>query len=185
MNLKKTNFIYFITHNKPLEFDIPLQIDYTVIEQKTGTSVLNKRISSFLDSNRMLGEEQAGFRSTYSTIDHLFVLKTIIDFYLQKRKRLYCAFIDYKKAFDLIDRKFLWFKLLKIGVNGKVLNVVKSLYKCAKSCISVNGAMSEFFSCNVGVRQGENLSPLLFAVYLNDFQEHIAKIYPGLKMLNE
>ena len=69
---------------------------------------------------------------------------------------------------------FLWFKLLKIGVNGKVLNVVKSLYTCAKSCISSNGVMSEFFSCNVGVRQGENLSPLLFAVYLNDFQEHIA-----------
>ena len=70
-------------------------------------------------------------------------------------------------------------------MNGKVLNVVKSLYKCAKSCISANGAMFGFFSCNVGVRQGENLSTLLFAVYLNDFQEHIAQIYPGLKILNE
>ena len=95
----------------------------------------------------MLGEEQAGFRSTYSTIDHVFVLKSIIDVYLQKRKRLYCAFIDYKKAFDfIIDRKFLWFKLLKVGVTGKVLNVVKNLYKSAKSCISANGTMSDFFS---------------------------------------
>ena len=152
---------------------------------KLFTSVLNNRISNFLDMNHMLGEEQAGFRSAYSTIDHVFVLKCIIDFYLQKRKRLYCAFIDYKKAFDLIDRKFLWFRLLKVGVNGKILNVVKNLYKSAKSCISANGVMSDFFTCNVGVRQGENLSPLLFAVYLNDFEEHIAQFYPGLKMLTE
>ena len=59
------------------------------------------------------------------------------------------------------------------------------MYKSAKSCITTNGAMSDFFTCNVGVRQGENLSPLLFAVYLNDFEEHIAKFYPGLKMLTE
>ena len=76
----------------------------------------------------------------------------IIDFYLQKRKRLYCAFIDYKEAFDLIDRTFLWFKLLKVGVNGKFLNVVKNLYKSAKSCISANGAMSDFFTSLVTCR---------------------------------
>ena len=152
---------------------------------KLFTSVLNNRISEFFEDEKLLGEEQAGFRSSYSTIDHVFALKTIIDYYLQKRKRLYCAFIDYKKAFDLIDRKYMWLKMIKAGVNGKVLNVVKSLYNHAKSCISSNGKMSDFFTCNVGVRQGENLSPLLFAVYLNDFQEHIAKSYPGLKLLSD
>ena len=152
---------------------------------KLFTSVLHHRISTFLDDSCRLGEEQAGFRSKYSTIDHVFVLKSIVDFYLQKRKRLYCAFIDYRKAFDLIDRKSLWYKLIKIGVNGKILNVVRNLYQNAKSCISSNGEVSDFFTCNVGVRQGENLSPLLFAVYLNDFQEHMSKFYPGLKTLNE
>ena len=59
------------------------------------------------------------------------------------------------------------------------------LYKHAKSCISANGNMSDVFTCNVGVRQGENLSPLLFAIYLNDFQEYITKSYPGLNLLSE
>ena len=39
------------------------------------------------------------------------------------------------------------------------------------------------FTCNVGVRQGENISPLLFAIYLNDFQEYIRNSYGGLKCL--
>ena len=98
-------------------------------------------------------------------------MKTIVDYYLQKRKRLYCAFIDYKKAFDLIDRKSLWLKILKTGVSGKVLNVVMNLYKHAKSCISANGNMSDFLTCNVGVRQGENLehfSNLFCLLYADD-----------------
>ena len=41
--------------------------------------------------------EQAGFKSDFSTIDHLFVLKSLADLYLSKRKRLYCCFVDYQK----------------------------------------------------------------------------------------
>ena len=83
---------------------------------KLFTSILNKRISQFLQNDRLLGEEQAGFRAGYSTSDHIFVMKALIDIYLQKKKRLYCAFIDYKKAFDLVDRTALWCKMLKSGI---------------------------------------------------------------------
>ena len=61
----------------------------------------------------LLGEEQAGFRSGYSTIDHIFTLHTLVDLYLYKKERLYCAFIDYKKAFDFVDRTLLWQSILK------------------------------------------------------------------------
>ena len=44
-----------------------------------------------------MGEEQAGFRENYRTFDHIFTLHTLVDFYLHCKKRIYCAFVDYKK----------------------------------------------------------------------------------------
>jgi hypothetical protein len=148
---------------------------------KLFTSVINKRLTDYLESMEILGEEQAGFRDGYSTMDHIFVLHSIIDLYLhQKRKRIYCAFIDYKKAFDLIDRASLWSKLISNNINGKVVTVIYNMYNKAKSCVVNGREKSDFFSCNMGVRQGENLSPLLFAIYLNDFEKFVGRYYSGL-----
>ena len=79
----------------------------------------------------LLSEAQAGFHKGYSTSDHIFTLKSLIDIYLHKNKRLYYAFIDYKKAFDSIDRTALWLKLLSHNINGKILSIIK---KCQQKC---------------------------------------------------
>ena len=65
---------------------------------KLFTACLNERLSSYLESAGIMGEEQAGFREGYSTLDHIFVLHSLIEQYLFKHKRIYCAFIDYKKS---------------------------------------------------------------------------------------
>ena len=152
---------------------------------KLFTAVINKRLTYYVEAIGLLGDEQAGFRQGFSTIDHIFVLHSILDIYLHKRKRLYCAFVDYRKAFDLVDRSSLWMKLISSGINGKVLTVIYNLYLNAKSCVKTSsGAISDYFLCNVGVRQGENLSPLLFAIYLNDFEACLRKYYNGLQELS-
>ena len=132
-----------------------------------------------------LGFEQAGFRPEFSTLDHVFILHAIIEYYKNKKGRVNCAFVDYSKAFDRIDRASLWVKLLKNGVNGKVLQVIHDMYKNAKSCVKSCDKISDFFSCDMGVRQGENLSPVLFAIYLNDFNESMKGIFQGLKKLDD
>ncbi len=76
------------------------------------TMVLNNRLSIFLEINNLLGEEHAGFQAGYSTLDHVFTLHCIIDLYISKKKKLYCAFVDYRKAFDTVDRSHLWQKVL-------------------------------------------------------------------------
>ena len=115
-------------------------------------------------------------------MDHIFTLNAILDIYLQKKENIYCAFIDYKKAFDLVDRSSLWMKLIGAGINGRILNAIYVLYANAKSCVKHNGTFSDSFACNVGVRQGENLSPLLFAIYLNDFELFLSNKYKGLDL---
>ena len=131
---------------------------------KLFTSALNERLSEFAEAHKIIGEEQAGFRTGYSTHDHIFTLQSIIDIYLNKfnRKRLFCAFIDYQKAFDLVDRTSLWSKLLTYNINGRLMKVIFNMYQETKACIKLN-KLSNSFNCNIGVRQGDNLSELLFA----------------------
>ena len=71
--------------------------------------------------------------------------------------------MDYTKAFDTIDRLNLWYKLYKIGIRGKILTVIKSMYSYVRSCIPVNGFYTDFFRNNIGLMQGEVISPILFA----------------------
>ena len=64
--------------------------------------------TSYLEDNELLGDEQAGFRNGHSTLDHIFSLHSVIDLYLSSKEWVHCAFIKYKKAFDLVDRSSLW-----------------------------------------------------------------------------
>ena len=114
---------------------------------KLFTSILEKRLSDFLDHFNMNGPEQAGFKSGFSAGDHMYVLKILIDLFLFNNKRLYMCFVDYKKAIMLVH----------------------NMYNQAKSCVSLpDGSVLSMFQCEVGVRQGENLSPLLFSIYPSD-----------------
>ena len=58
------------------------------------------------------------------------------------------------------------------------------MYDMAKSCVRQNNLMSEYFLCSIGVRQGDNLSPLLFALFINDFSKYIEGKYTGLSINN-
>ena len=152
---------------------------------KLFTAFVNERLTKFTDKHGIIGPEQAGFRAGFSTMDHVLAFKLLIDLYLHKKKRLYVAFIDYSKAFDRIDRVCLWDKILSQNVTGKMFQVIFNLYKQAKSCVKVNGSKSEFFPCMTGVRQGENLSPLLFAMYLSDLSKELGDSYNGLSNIKE
>jgi exonuclease III len=141
---------------------------------KLFTMLINERLHTFLECNNLLSENQAGFRKSYSTLDHIFLLKCIIDLCKFKKQKLFCAFIDYQKAFDTVWRDGLWYKLYtQNGVEGKLLNVIKNMYTNIKSCVFVNGVKSDSFCSMIGVRQGENLSPLLFSLFVNDIEDYL------------
>jgi hypothetical protein len=60
--------------------------------------------------------------------------------------------------------------MIETGIGGNVLKVVISMYESVKSCVMFRNEKSDFFKSDIGVRQGENLSPILFAIFLNDFE---------------
>ena len=80
-------------------------------------------------------EEQAGFRGGYSTIDSIFILNGIIMRYLSKKGGVfYCAFIDFSKAFDSINRsKLFFYVLLCKHLHGRMIHLLQNIYSHAKA----------------------------------------------------
>ena len=136
---------------------------------KIFSNVMFVRLSTFVDTCYPIVEEQHGFKKNHSTIDNIFTLDSVIFKYVFKHKvRLYCAFIDFEKAFDRVDHPSLFYKLFKIGMQGKMMKILHSIYNSVKSCVKTPQGITEFFECAYGVQQGSVLSPLLFNLFIND-----------------
>jgi len=107
------------------------------IVSKVFTAVLNKRIYTWAEKEEKISKEQAGFRKGYSTIDHIFTLVTMVKKKLNNKRggKVYVAFIDYKKAFDTVDREKLWETLQKLKTSSKMVNMLKSMYSSVQACV--------------------------------------------------
>ena len=114
-----------------------------------------------------ISENQAGFREGYSTIDNAFILNAFVDKYLSKKgNKLYVAFVDFRKAFDSINRGKLWQVLRNTGIAGKLYTAIQSTYNSVLSCVRANGSFTNFFECPNGLKQGCLLSPVLFTIFI-------------------
>jgi hypothetical protein len=140
---------------------------------KLFTRILNVRLTNWSRQNDRLSDAQFGFKEGVGTVDAIYVLHSIISKYMSNGKRLYCAFVDFKKAFDSVYRNGVWFKIFKQGVTGKMFSVLRSMYSVVKSCVLHLGVHTDFFKFNVGLRQGEILSPMLFSLFLEDLETHL------------
>lgn len=91
--------------------------------------------------------------------------------------------MDFSKAFDSVWRIGLWKKLLHNSIDGKLFRVIYNLYQNIKSCVTLNGSNSAFFESFIGLRQGENLSPILFSIFLNDLETYLqSNDNPGVEI---
>ena len=80
---------------------------------------------------------------------------------------------DLSKAFDKISYFALFSKLMDRRVPVNIVQILLSWYSQSFAHVSWNGAMSERFKLNAGIRQGGILSPSLFCVYVNSVIEKL------------
>ena len=74
-----------------------------------------------------------------STMDHILTLTSIIETRKLSRQPTFTAFIDFKKAYDAIDRTLLFTKLNQLGITEHMYNAISSLYDGVQCCVRVNG----------------------------------------------
>ncbi len=134
---------------------------------KMYSSVLNNRVLSFLEENGVLHEEQNGFRRKRSCSDHIFTLSSLVRNKLNEGKNIFAAFVDFRKAFDLVHRDMLLYRMLEYGVDGKMYSAIRSIYKEASCAVRINDTMTNWFETSQGVKQGDNLSPTCFLTFIN------------------
>jgi hypothetical protein len=147
--------------------------------------VLNSRLMAFAESGEIV-EEQFGFRPGRGCVDAAFVFSEVVKGRKDIGKATFCAFIDVRKAYDRVWRDGLWKRLWEAGVKGKMWRVLRALYKEVKSCVMVDGELSEWFETLVGVRQGCVLSPVLYSLFINGFAKFLKeKSVGGVKVAEE
>jgi len=118
----------------------------------------------------LITKSHAGFRKGFSTVDNIFVLYSLITIYFSQGKKLYCTFVDFKCAFDIVWRSDLWQKLQKSNIKGKIFTVIYTMYQNIKTRVKHGNELSEFFISHTGVKQGENLLSFFFSLFLNDLE---------------
>ena len=140
--------------------------------------VLEQRIASWAEDHAVKTKGQAGFRKELRTTDNIFILRSLIDRQRQTRLKgkagkLYCCFVDFRKALDTVPRAVLWQVLEELGVIGRILDVIKSLYALDSTAVRSSQSISAIFRCLMGVKQGCPLSPTLVGLYVDGLEKHL------------
>ncbi|KAJ8735284.1 hypothetical protein PYW07_006904 [Mythimna separata] len=130
---------------------------------KVFSKIILHRITSTLDEHQP--KEQAGFRSKYSTVDHIHVLRQVLQKYKEYNKSYYLAYVDYNKAFDSLEHEYIWEALQYQGIQEKYIRILKNIYSNSTAQIRLE-VTGEEFPIERGVRQGDPISPKLFSAAL-------------------
>ena len=149
---------------------------------KVFSGIINKRIVNYFELGNLFVEEQNGFRKKRACIDHIYSLTSMIRNRLADNKETFACYIDMQKAFDWVDREMLFYKLLAYNIDGNLYKCIKALYNHPLSCVRVNTHLTDWFCTENGVRQGDSLSPTLFAVFINDLVKEINDFNLGISV---
>ena len=132
------------------------------ITSKVLCRIILQRISTAV--NKLLRQEQAGFRKGKSSIDHIFVLRQILEQSHEWSNSLYEVFVDFEKALDGLHQLSLWKILRHHGIPQKLVNIIQALYETFKCQVIHNNQVTDPFRVDIGIKQGCILSPVLFSM---------------------
>lgn len=132
---------------------------------KVFTTVIGMRMENDLDRNQPA--EQAGFRKNFSTTDHIQAVSELIQKSSEYQFPLYLIFIDFKKAFDSVEFDAVWRSLKNQAVHATLINIIQKIYSTALVDVKV-GHHQVPIEVRRGVRQGDTISPQLFAAVVED-----------------
>ena len=134
------------------------------VTYKLFTKILTRRIEPYAE--QAIGDYQSGFRRNRSTSDHIFMIRTILEKCHEYGVPVHQLYIDFKQAYDSIDRKYLYETLDSLAIPKKMIRLVKMTLEQSACKVKVQNELSAKFLVNRGLRQGDSLSCILFNLVL-------------------
>ena len=140
----------------------------TILEAvgKVFARLMLNRVDEVISSN-VIPEAQSGFRPGRGTADMIFSARQLQEKCVEQRMPLYQVFVDLTKAFDTVNRDALWIVLGKYGCPPEFVDKFKQLHSSMKAQVNFDGQLSDKFSVDNGVKQGDIPAPTLFSIYLS------------------
>merc|ERR1712050_551100 len=164
--------------NKPKILD-HRPIAVTVNSNKIICTILRQKIEDFLESSGIKFENQFGFTEGGRVEHCMFTLGYIANITFEKRgdtgSPMYFAFLDFKKAYDSLDRKKLIEVLIGYKINPKIIDLIVQMYRDDHTIIKL-GNMVEKIEVTGGIRQGCSISTLLFKLITFKVIENLRKM---------
>lgn len=130
--------------------------------------MIANRLNWFLEKNKILNVNQSGFRKKRSTLDQLIRLSDDILKALANKQYVLGVFLDIEKAYDMIWKKGLLFKVHQMGIGGSMFNWINSFLHNRTMQVRIGTTLSECFKVENGTPQGSVISPILFLLAIND-----------------
>ena len=128
--------------------------------------VVVRRLSAYCEAKGLLTEEQCRFRPDRLTTDMTFVVRRLQEVGRKAGVSLHMCFIYLQKAYDTVDRPLLWQVLTRIGVPPQMIAVIRQFHDGMRACVRPDdGACSDWFEVEQGLRQRCVLSLLLFNIF--------------------
>ena len=136
--------------------------------------IVKVRINFVNEAYRKVDKYNGGFLKGARTSDNMFIINGLVQRQLNIGQNLFVCFIDFSKAFDMVDRNILFYKVLIQGFEGKIINVLRNMYTKTKCKVKTPEGLSPYIQDVIGVNQGGILSPMLFRKYLSDLDAYLS-----------
>lgn len=150
-------------------------ISLTSVCCKVAEKMVEQRLREYLESTGAISDCQAGFRRYRSTVDQVMKLTQAVKDGFHRRQSTLAVLVDFRAAYDKVWRHMLLHKLKKQGVNGNMLNWIKSFLSQRNIRCKFLDATSPYKLMRQGLPQGAVLSCPLFNIMINDLQCAIQK----------